>query len=103
VKSGPQLRIGLINEILSEDIFLTVTSAPWRFFRLAAILLLCRDAKFRWDTLWDDCNTNVKSYTEHCHAVDLSSTDDPALPRSALFTDAKGVAVKGLEIFELTD
>jgi hypothetical protein len=44
VKNGPQLWIGLINEILSEGIFIRVIRAPWKFFHLAAILLLCRDA-----------------------------------------------------------
>jgi hypothetical protein len=52
-KNGPQLGIGLINEILSERIFIRVIHAPWRFFHLAAILVLCRNAKFRSDTLYN--------------------------------------------------
>jgi hypothetical protein len=41
VKNGPELRVGLINEILSEGIFIRVVRALWRFFHLAAIVLLC--------------------------------------------------------------
>jgi hypothetical protein len=52
MKNGPQLRIGLINEIYSEGILISVVRAPWSFLHLAAILLLCRHAKFRWDTLY---------------------------------------------------
>jgi hypothetical protein len=33
VKSAPQLRIGLINEIMSEGIFIGVDHASWEFFR----------------------------------------------------------------------
>jgi hypothetical protein len=32
VKTAPQLRIGLINEILSQEIFVTVDHAPWECF-----------------------------------------------------------------------
>jgi hypothetical protein len=52
VNNRPQLWIGLINEILSDVIFIRVIRAPWRFFHHTAILLLCRDAEFQWDTLY---------------------------------------------------
>jgi hypothetical protein len=50
VKNKPQLRIGFINERLSEGMFIRLIRALWRFFHFAAILLLCRDAKCPWDT-----------------------------------------------------
>jgi hypothetical protein len=51
VKNGHQLRVGLIDEILSVRIFIRVIRVPWRFFHLAIIRLLCRDAEFPWNTL----------------------------------------------------
>jgi hypothetical protein len=47
VKNAPQLQIGLINEILSKEIFIMVDHALWRFFRETTALLLCRDATLR--------------------------------------------------------
>jgi hypothetical protein len=31
MENAPQPRIGLINEILSEEIFIRVVPAPWRY------------------------------------------------------------------------
>jgi hypothetical protein len=50
VKIAPQLRIGLLNEILFEGMFIRMDPAPWKFFGWSTILLLCRGATFRWDT-----------------------------------------------------
>jgi hypothetical protein len=46
VKNGPWLRVGFINEILYEGMFIMVVRASWGFFYLATILLLCREAKW---------------------------------------------------------
>jgi hypothetical protein len=51
VTNAPQLRIGLINEILSEVIFIRMDLALWGFFRRTTVLLLCRDAALQLDTL----------------------------------------------------
>jgi hypothetical protein len=44
VKNAPQLRIGLINEIMSEATFIRMDQPLWKFFRWTTVLLLCRDA-----------------------------------------------------------
>jgi hypothetical protein len=41
VKNAPQLQIGLINEILSEAIFIRMDHPLWKFFRWTIVLLLC--------------------------------------------------------------
>jgi hypothetical protein len=52
VENVPQLRNGLINKILYEVIFIMVVRAPWKFFHLTTVLLLCRDVTLRWNTLY---------------------------------------------------
>jgi hypothetical protein len=52
VKNAPQLRIGLFNEILSEAILIRVDQALCTFYRCTTVLLLCRDATLRWDTVY---------------------------------------------------
>jgi hypothetical protein len=52
LKKVPRLWVGLINEILSEGIFIRVDHAPWKFCRWTTVLLLCRDATLRWNTLY---------------------------------------------------
>jgi hypothetical protein len=47
VKNVPQLRIGLINEILFEAIFIRMDQPLWKFFRRTIVLLLSRDATFQ--------------------------------------------------------
>jgi hypothetical protein len=44
MKNALQFRVGLINKILSEVIFIKVNHAPWKCFRGGMVLLLCRDA-----------------------------------------------------------
>jgi hypothetical protein len=45
VKNGPQLRIGHINEIISEGRFIRVIRPLGMFFHFVVILLLNRDAQ----------------------------------------------------------
>jgi hypothetical protein len=79
VKTGFQLRIRRINEILSEGIFTTVVRALWRFVHLAAILLLCRDAKFRWDILEDDLQATFRMNQENLVTARTKSRKKGAL------------------------
>jgi hypothetical protein len=65
VMNGPQLRVGLINELLSEGIFIRVDHAPWKFLRWTAVLLLCQDATFQWNTLQMERNNRCR---EQSHA-----------------------------------
>jgi hypothetical protein len=62
VKYRPQLRVGLINEIVSEVIFIRMDQSLCEFFRRTTILFLCRDATLQWDTLYMD-QTGVRSKT----------------------------------------
>jgi hypothetical protein len=52
VKNRPQLRVRLIREILSEAISIRMDQSLWEFFRWTTVLLLSRDARLRWDTLY---------------------------------------------------
>jgi hypothetical protein len=47
VKNEPRLRVRLINEILSEGIFIRVDHIPWNFFRWTIVLLLIGDSALR--------------------------------------------------------
>jgi hypothetical protein len=49
VTNAPQLRIGLINEILPKGIFLTVDHAHWKFFHWTTLLLLYQDVPLPWN------------------------------------------------------
>jgi hypothetical protein len=42
VKNAPQLRVGLINEILSEVIFIRMDQPLWKFFRWTSHKQWCR-------------------------------------------------------------
>jgi hypothetical protein len=57
VENAPQLRIGLINEILSEAICIRVVRGSLRFFRWTTVLLPCRDATLRWSTIYVICSS----------------------------------------------
>jgi hypothetical protein len=62
VKNAPQLRIGLINEILPEGILFRVDHGLWKFFGWGTVLLLCRDVTLRWNALYNNsgaCCINV--------------------------------------------
>jgi hypothetical protein len=50
VKHAPQLRVRLINKLLSEGQFIRMDHTPWKFFRWTTVLLLSRDAAFQWST-----------------------------------------------------
>jgi hypothetical protein len=52
VKNAPQLRVGLISEILSEGIFISVDHSRWEFFCWTTVLLLCWDVTLRRNTRW---------------------------------------------------
>jgi hypothetical protein len=56
VKNRPQLRVGLINEILSQMIFIRMDQGLWKFFSRTTVLLLCRYATLQWDTIYIELN-----------------------------------------------
>jgi hypothetical protein len=52
VKNVPQLRIGLLDEIMSDAIFIRMDQPLWKFFRWTTVLLLCREATLQCNTLY---------------------------------------------------
>jgi hypothetical protein len=52
VKNAPQLRIGLINKIVSEAIFIRMDQSLKKFYLWTTVLLLCRDVTLQWNTLY---------------------------------------------------
>jgi hypothetical protein len=66
-KNVPQLRIGLINEILSEAICIRIDQPFWKFFRWTTVLLLCADATHQWNGLdldYDDIRREISAETD---------------------------------------
>jgi hypothetical protein len=51
VKNASQLLVGLIIEILFHEIIIRVDRPPRKFFCWGAVVLLCRDAALRCNTL----------------------------------------------------
>jgi hypothetical protein len=67
VKSALLLRAGLINERLSEPIFMRMDQHLWKFFRWTTVLLLCRDAPLRWDTRYIFSEKDLFLAAEGCN------------------------------------